>query len=222
MGYTLEQVRAMVMDVVGDDSVNPTYWTPSTITELDEWILDALEEWVVLTGAYTEEIAIPLFADRKHYQLDPARGGQMLWIKHLLVSPEMWSLKGTSPAKLSREDYTWMTRTGTPRSFYPVGLGVIRIIPYPSEDGQVLEGTIVCVPASYNLASELVDIRDDSVSFIIDYVASLLLLSTKRLDKAKVFLRRYIEIGGLGVYKLDKVFYKQQALRGVGDTDVAQ
>src|SRR3990167_2558579 len=199
----------MVMDSVGEDSVNPTYWTSSTVSELNEWIIDALEEWIVLTGAYTEEVAIPIFANRQYYRIDPGKGGQLLWIKHILVSPQMWSLKGTSPSKLSREDYTWITRTGTPRSFYPVGVDTIRVVPFPEEDGQVLEATIVCIPAEYSIAEELIDIRDDSISFVLDYVVGLLLLSSKRFDKAKTFLQRYITEGNLGEYKLDRVFNKQ-------------
>ena len=52
MGYTLQDIRLMVMDIVGEDSVSPTYWTSSNDPELTEWINDGLEQVCLVTGQY--------------------------------------------------------------------------------------------------------------------------------------------------------------------------
>ena len=88
MSYTLTQVRNMVMDLVGEDSVSPTFWTAANVDQLDNWILDAIEEISLVTGCNTEELRVPIRSNRRFYYLDPGKGSMLLWIKHLRIEPQ--------------------------------------------------------------------------------------------------------------------------------------
>ena len=213
MSYTLLELRQMVMDIVGEDSAAPTYWTSSNQAELDEWINDGFEQVCLVTGQYTEEFILPLFANKAWYRVDPGKGGQFLWIKHLRVWPEGYELGGADPTKLAREDYNWMTRTGTPRTFFPVGVNTIRIIPFPSTDGQSLEGTCVCLPPSLSVNDEVLDIDDSLIRPVLDYAAGMTLMSLRRLDKAVEFFKSYAVGLGLDEKKTAALTYTAPKLR---------
>ena len=206
------------MDIVGEDSDNPTYWDSSTDTELVEWINDGFEQVCLTTGQYTEEVIIPMYANRSWYQIDTTKGGQFLWFKYLRLWPEGNELGGADPTKLSREDYNWMTRTGTPRVFFPIGLNTIRVVPYPSTNGLSLEGTAVCLPPSYIDNDNVLDIDDSLIRPVVDYTAGMTFMSLKRLDKAVEFFRSYSVGLGLDNKKTSNLTNKVPKLGGLGDS----
>jgi len=191
VAYTLGVIRTMVLDAVGEDSVNPSYWTSDHITELDEWIQDAIEEVCVLTGLYVEELRQPLFANRRYYHLDPGKGGELLWLKHLRIEPEGWYLKQSDPTALSRDDVNWMTRTGTPRVWYPVGVNLVRLVPYPASAGQLIEASVVCIPPMATTSDMLLDIPDHLTAAIVSSVVATVLVINRRLEKAAGWLTDY-------------------------------
>jgi len=213
VSYTLQDIKLMVMDIVGEDSSSPTYWNSSNDSELTEWINDGLEQVCLVTGQYVEEFTLPLFADRSWYRVDPGKGGQFLWVKHLLLQPEGYELGGADPTKLAREDYNWMTRTGTPRVFFPVGVNTIRVVPYPSTNGQSLEGSCVCLPPSLSTDDEVVDLGSSLIRPVVDYAAAMTLMSMRRLEKALGFFKSYSVGLGLDSKKTAQLSYKVTKLQ---------
>jgi len=220
VSYTLNDIKLMVMDIVGEDSASPTYWNSSNDSELTEWINDAFEQVCLQTGQYVEEFILPLFANRAWYRIDPGKGGQFLWIKYLRLCPEGYELGGADPSKLAREDYNWMTRTGTQRVFFPIGINTIRVVPYPSTNGQSLEGSCVCLPPSFSTDDQIIDIDDSLIRPVVDYAAGMTLMSMRRLEKAIEFFKSYSVGLGLDVKKTAQLSYKITKLQGVGDNAV--
>jgi len=216
VSYTLNDIKLMVMDIVGEDSASPTYWNSSNDSELTEWINDAFEQVCLQTGQYVEEFILPLFANRAWYRIDPGKGGQFLWIKYLRLYPEGYELGGADPNKLAREDYNWMTRTGTPRAFFPLGINSIRLVPYPSTNGQSLEGSCVCLPPSFSLNDTVIDLDKSLIRPVLDYAAGMALISMRRLDKALEFFRSYSIGLGLDTRKTATLTYKSTKLRELG------
>lgn len=198
MAYTLEQVRKMVMDLVGEDSANPTYWTGSAVDELDEWILDAVEEICLVTGGHTEELRLPLGSGKKYYWLDPGKESSLLWIKHLRIEPAGKRLNLKDPVALSRDDFNWMTRTGTPEVWFPIGLEGIRVVPFPTTGGQMLEATIVTVPRLPDENDEDIPLEDSLVAGVTAYATATTLIQQRRLDKVQGWLLDYAKAIGLG------------------------
>lgn len=203
----------MVMDIVGEDSASPTYWTTSTDIELEEWINDGFEQVCLVTGQYVEEVIIPLFANKAWYRVDPGKGGTFLWMKYLKLWPQGYELSGVDPIKLAREDYNWMTRTGTPRTFFSVGLNTLRIVPYPTTDGQSLEGSCVCLPPSYVENDEVIDVDDSLIRPVVDYAAGMTLMSMRRLEKAVEFFKSYAVGLGLDSRETAQLSYKVNKLQ---------
>ncbi len=171
---TLGELKKLVMNIVGEDSASPTYWTDSNDSELRGYINDAVEEVCILTGQYVEDLNIPVFANRQHYILDFSKGSQLLWINHARIEPESWRLGQVDPEKLSREDYNWMTRTGTPINFCSIGLDTIRLIPFPTVDGKVIEMNVTAIPPTLtkndNVFPQLISLIIFSILFF-SYIA---------------------------------------------------
>lgn len=196
MPYTLSVVKKMVMDIIGEDSSSPTYWTSSNDIELEDYINDAVEEVCVLSGVYTQDLLLPLHASRDYYSLDPGKGGEFLYVNSVRVIPEGYSVGMSDPLKLTREDYNWMTRTGTPRTFFFVNPDMLRVVPMSSTEGQSLEILASTIPPTYTLDSEVIDLDESLISVVVAYAASMIFLSMRAFPKASLWSKVYME--GIG------------------------
>lgn len=195
--YDLARVRSMVMDLVGEDSASPTYWTATNAGQLDNWINDAVEEMCALGGLYTEEIRLPLGSGRKHYWLDPGKGSQLLWVKHMRVEPDGYYVTATDTEKLTRGDYNWITRTGSPRQWYSFGLNGVRFVPYPAGEGLLIEATLVCCPPELSRTDDEVRVEQGAIAGIAAYTAAYVMIQQRRLDKAAIWYRDYLQSAGV-------------------------
>jgi ketosteroid isomerase-like protein len=211
----------MVMDLVGEDSTTPTYWTSDNISQLDGWILDAVEEISLVTGCNTEEMRIPIRANRRYYKLDPGKGSSLLWIKHLRVEPQGRRLALKDAEALSREDYNWMTRTGTPMWWFPVGLDTMRIVPYPTEEGQLLEATVVTVPQLITLGEQDLPIEDHLIAGIAAYAVGTVMIQNRRLDKVSSWFTEYHKALGIGMSYSLNLTPKTTLPRGIGSVGIS-
>lgn len=200
----------MVMDLVGEDSADPTYWNAANVGQLDHWINDAVEELCALGGLYTEEVRLPLGSGRKHYWLDPGKGSQLLWIKHMRIEPDGYYVTGTDTEKLGREDYNWITRTGSPRQWYPFGLNGVRFVPYPTADGLLIEATLVCTPPVLERSDDETRVEVGVVASVVAYAAAYVMVQTRRLDKAAAWFGEYLK--GAGIAKEDPMTRQVKAL----------
>ena len=210
----------MVMDLVGEDSASPTYWTATNIAELDHWILDAIEELSLVLGCSTEEVRIPLQANRRYYVLDAGKASQLFYIKQMRIEPEGKRVNLKDPEALSRDDYNWMTRTGTPQVWFPIGLKTIRIVPYPTTDGQLLEATAVVVPAQVSGASEALRLEDRLISAVVSYAAAQVLIQQRRLDKVAGWMKEYHNVLGVNMSYSLNLTPKTIELKGIGSAGV--
>lgn len=193
MPYTLSEVKKMVMDIVGEDSSSPTYWTSSNDIEIEDYINDAVEEVCVLTGMYVQDIHLPLHAGRDYYRLDAGKGGEFLYVNYMRVLPEGYSVGMSDTTKLTREDYNWMTRTGTPRTFFFVNPDIIRVVPMAGVGGQSLEIVASTIPPSYTLDDEVIDLDESLISVVVAYAASMIFLSMRSFPKSSYWLKVYME-----------------------------
>jgi hypothetical protein len=194
---TLSSLKKSILDILGEDSTTPTYWDSTNDIEIEDLINDAFEEICVTTGQYTEPISIPLFANRRHYALTPGKGGELVYLKGLRILPEEKDLTMTDPGKLTREDYRWITRTGTPEEFFVVNGDTLRLIPYPAEAGQVLEAYGVTIPPPYSYDDEELDLQDAFLGAIVGYVCYTLFTSMRMFDKGALWFDEYIKSLGL-------------------------
>lgn len=197
MSYTLDDLKKMVMDVVGEDSSNPTYWTSTNDAELVDYINDAIQE-VMYNFPIQVTFYVPLVAGKSHYHLTPESGFIPLKLVDVRLGSTQHQLDLTHPYTLSREDYHWMARTGQPRKFYLILPNTIRVVPTPEIDGDVLECLVECLPKRYTYNDEKVDVPDEYISLVIDYASYLVFLSLRDYDKASFYLKNFSEVAPSG------------------------
>ena len=193
---TLLELKKSVMDIIGEDSTTPTYWTSANDIELEEHINDAIAEVCLLTGQHTDELHPPLYASRSYYHLDAGKGGELLYMKRVRVYPEGYSLEQTDPAQLTREDYLWMTRTGVPFRFYLVNGDILRTVPMESDGGRSLECLAATIPGRYTEDDEVVDVTTETRGWIVAYTSYMMFLTLRRLDKANLWYKTYTQLSG--------------------------
>ena len=113
--YTLQTIKKSVMDIIGEDSITPTYWTSSNDIELENYINDAFEEVCILTRHYKEDLYIPLMANKKHYRISGGKVGQFLFLSSVRVLSNNDNLYMTDPFQLSETRLKVDDVSGTPR-----------------------------------------------------------------------------------------------------------
>lgn len=217
--YTLQTIKKSVMDIIGEDSITPTYWTSSNDIELENYINDAFEEVCILTRHYKEDLYIPLMANKKHYRISGGKGGQFLFLSSVRVLSNNDNLYMTDPFQLSRQDSRWMTSTGTPRLFYMVGLDCMRIVPYPTTSGDTLECKGVIIPPSYTDDDEQIDIGDAFIGAITSYASYMVFLSLRMFDKAALQLIEFNNVIGLYGVKADGLMQSAIKLQGLENSN---
>ena len=214
--FLLSDLKTRVKDLVGDYSPE-TYWTSALDGEIEDYLNDAFEEVSVKTGAYKEAMYVPLSAGKRHYQIVPSsRGGQFLYPTNVRLMGQRRDLVLTDSRKLSRNDYRWMTRTGTPQEFYMVGVDTLRTVPYSAEGGDVLLVEGVVIPPSYVDNKEPIDIQDSFVNTLCEYASYMMLLEMRKFEPAAKAFQIYAE--GIGLYdvKVINKTNKEWKLSGVG------
>lgn len=214
--FILSDLKTRVKDIIGDFSPE-TLWDSSLDGQIEDYLNDAFEEVSVRTGSYKEAMYIPLSANKRSYQIVPSsRGGQFLYPTSVRLMGQKRDLVLTDPRKLSRNDYRWMTRTGTPQEFYMVGVDVIRTIPYSSEGGDVLLVEGVVIPPSYASNTEPIDIQYSSINTICEYASYMMLVEMRKLEQAAPAFTAYAE--GVGLYdnKVINKTNKEWKITGVG------
>lgn len=210
---TLEYLKKVIMNNIGEDSVSPTYWTSSTDIEITDFINDAIEEVCTLTGQYVEDLYLPIWGDKQHYIIDSGKNSQLLWINYARIEPEAWRLVQVDSEKLSREDYNWMTRTGTPTCFIQYGLDTIRLVPYSTSDGKLLEMNIAAIPPVLVEDDNVINIHENHIPAVIAYATAMLFMTLRNLDKAYVWFGKYLK--AIGEYAGDNSTLLNKAIKPV-------
>jgi len=217
--FILSDLKTRVKDIIGDFSPE-TLWDSTLDAGIEDYINDAFEEISVKTGAYKEQMYIPLSAGKRSYQIVPSsRGGQFLYPTNVRLMGQRRDLVLTDVRKLSRNDYRWMTRTGSPQEFYMVGVDVIRTVPYSSEGGDVLLLEGVVIPPSYSSNTEPIDIQDSFINTICEYASYMMLLEMRKLPAASKAFTMYAQSIGLYDNKVINKTNKVWKLEGVGSNE---
>jgi hypothetical protein len=156
MANTIEKT---VMDLIGENSESPDVFTDASgIEEIRSHVNDAIEEICVITGCHKRVWHVPLRGNSVFYRLDQGRD-QFAWFDTVYLIGTKRLLEQTDFEGLEWLDSRWMSSTGTPSHYAPIGVSKFAIYPSAASDSDTLEITGVAVPSRYTEDTDRIKLR---------------------------------------------------------------
>ena len=159
-------------------------------------MVEAIQESQTLMGGYPEEYAIPLVSNKTFYRLT-LQNGEMGWVENAWMMNQRRLLTQTDMILLGHHDPRWMTRTGLPEEYFPVGNNILGLSPKPSSAEDILEIDMVVIPAPYTTDTYRVKLREEFIFGVVNYAVGEYFAGTGDAKRASDHYAIYAETVGL-------------------------
>ena len=165
-------IEKTVMDLIGENSESPDVFTDASgIEELRSHINDAIEEVCVITGCHKRVWYVPLRGNSLFYRIDESRDG-FGWFDTVYLASNKSLLEQTDFTGLEWLDSRWMSATGTPAYYVPIGASKFAIYPAAASSTDSLEVTAVSIPSRYTLDTDRIKLRKSFEWAVVNRVVS--------------------------------------------------
>lgn len=195
---SINSIETLVLEMIGEDTDSPDVFidTDSGMEPIRDSLNDAIEEITMLTGSYKIQYHMPLVQEQGFYRLR-LTNGSIGWITEAFLVGKRYPLTQTDEWKLSSENPRWMLNTGDPVEYFPIGKDVVCVYPRPGGTSDVLEITMVVIPARYSSGTDRVKLRDAFKWAVVHYAVSEFYASRGDAASASDHYKRYIDLAGL-------------------------
>jgi hypothetical protein len=179
--------------MIGENTSAPDVFidTDSGIEQIRDSINDSIEEIAMLTGSNKAVYRLPLIAEQGFYRLR-LTSGSIGWITDAWTVNQRYRLTQTDETKLSIQNPRWMVHTGTPREYMHIGNDVLCLYPRPSGTSDLLELTMVMIPAKYTSGTDRLKLRDSFKWASIHYAVSEFYASRGDANSATEHHQKYL------------------------------
>lgn len=204
----MNALEQRVLELIGEDVDAPDVFTDDEdgMAPIRASISDAIEEIVMLTGSHKRQYFLPLREGQAFYRITP-QNGSVGWISDAWSVTNQWRLEQTDLIRLNAHDPRWMVYSGNPQAYLPLSHDVIGFYPKPSGSTNVIELTIVEIPALYMSANERIKIRDAFQYALVKYAVADFWASRGDAQEAQIHSAAYLDALGL------RQLYSQQLER---------
>jgi hypothetical protein len=159
----MNTLETHVLELIGEDVDSPDVFTDdaSGMAQIRDSLNDAIQEISMIVGGYEDTYSLPLTANGIFYRLDFSAGrGDFAWITGVWDVTNKRRLEQTDITRLNHHDPRWMTYTGNPTAYFPLGLDHMGVFPKPSADTEMLEVKAVLIPKRYTTDTDRIKLRD--------------------------------------------------------------
>lgn len=190
---SFNNIETHVLEMIGENTSSPDVFTDTDagIEPIRDSVNDAIEEIVMLTGSHKSIYRMPLIEDQGFYRLR-LTNGSIGWITDAWLVDQKYRMKQTDEIKLSIQNPRWMVNTGTPREYIPIGNDVISLYPRPSGTSDLLELTMVVIPAKYTAGTDRLKLRDSFKWAAVHYAVSEFYASRGDANSATEHHQKYL------------------------------
>ena len=194
----MNKLERQVVAMVGDDPDNPDVFkdTEQGLKPIRRSINDAVQEIILLNGGFSRSFHIPLTEGKTFYSIN-FNDGFLGWIENVWIVNIKRRLSQTDLHSLRNWDYRWYSSTGTPESYFPIGVNVIGVYPKPSATSDIAEVSAMVIPAPYTNDKQKVRLRKSFEWSVINYAVSEYWCSRGDVATAKKHFQIYLETLGL-------------------------
>jgi hypothetical protein len=158
----MNTIETHVLELIGENIDSPDVFVDTSVgmDPIRASINDAIEEISMLTGCFVQKYYVALRQERTFYRFD-LTSGTVGWILDVWLVNQKRRLEQTSYIKLMANNPRWLYNTGSPESYFPIGLDYFGIWPRPSSDTDILDFNVVLIPARYSEDTDRIKLRDD-------------------------------------------------------------
>ena len=194
----MNKLEKQVVLMVGDDPDNPDVFkdTEQGLKPIRRSINDAVQEIILLNGGFSRSFHIPLTEGKTFYSIN-FNDGFLGWIENVWLVNIKRRLSQTDLHSLRNWDYRWFSSTGTPESYFPIGVNVIGIYPKPSATSDIPEVSAMVNPAPYTNDKQKVRLRKSFEWSVINYAVSEYWSSRGDVATARKHFEIYLNTLGL-------------------------
>ena len=156
----LNSLETKVLELIGEDVDSPDVFTDTEegMEPIRTSLNDAVSEIVMLTGSHKRQYYIPLREQQQFYRLN-LQNGSMGWITDVWSVTAKYRLEQSDLIRLASYDPRWMIHNGRPEAYFPVGKDLCGVYPKPAATEDVLELTLVEIPAAYESGEDRIKLR---------------------------------------------------------------
>lgn len=187
-----------VLKLIGENTDSPDVFTDDSVgmAQIRDSLNDAIQEIMMVSGAYRKTYFIPLMEGKSLYRMDWTQDyfGYVIqaWDRN-----RKYKLQQTDFIKLSTIDPKWLMRTGYPDQYFHVGTNVIGIYMKPSESGTIIECDCVCIPKEYTSDTDDIKIRSTFQRAAVQYAVGEFYASRGDATRATQYFNDYIQTASL-------------------------
>lgn len=194
----MNALETKVLELIGESVDAPDVFTDDDegMAPIREAISDAVQEIVMLTGFHKRQYFIPLREGIAFYRLR-LQNGDLGWITDAWSVTQKTRLEQTDLLRLSAHDPRWMVYTGNVDAYFPVGRDIVGVYPKPSGDGNVIELTVVEIPAVYESSQDRVKLREAFQYAAVHFAVAEFWASRGDAMEAQSHVQRYLDALGL-------------------------
>lgn len=194
----MNALETKVLELIGESPEAPDVFTDDEegMAPIRDALNDAVQEIVMLSGSHKRQYLIPLRGGIAFYRLR-LQNGSLGWVTDAWVVNQDKRLEQTDLLRLSQYDPRWMTYTGSPESYLPIGKDVIGFYPKPPSDGNLVELTVVEIPNAYASGADRVKLKERFQYAAVHFAVSEYWATRGDAAEAQSHLMKYIQAMGL-------------------------
>jgi hypothetical protein len=194
----MNALETKVLELIGEDPDNPDVFTDDDegMAPIRDSLNDAVQEIVMLTGSHKRQYFIPLRGDMQFYRLR-LLNGELGWVTDAWLVNQKTRLEQTDLLRITAHNPRWMTPTGSPEQYLPVGQDLVGFYPKPASDSDVVELTVVEIPSAYASGRDRVKLREAFKYATVNYAVSEYWASRGDAGEAQKHMALYMDALGL-------------------------
>jgi hypothetical protein len=174
----MNTIETRVLQIIGENTDSPDVFadTDAGMAQIRESINDSIEEICMVTGSSKREYQLPLEDSKSFYRLRWTED-DLGWITDAWLVTQNRRLEQSDLTRMYNFNPRWLTNTGSPQAYIPLGSDMVAFWPRPAADGDIVAFTCVIIPGRYSDDKHRIKVRNDfqwaSVHFSVgEYYAS--------------------------------------------------
>lgn len=187
-----------VLDLIGEDPESPDVFTDDAegMAPIRDSINDAIQEIVMLTGSHKRQYFLPLREGQGFYRIKLPHGS-LGWFTDVWSVTNQRRLEQTDLIRLSYHDPRWMVSSADPVAYLPIGKDIIGFYPKPAASSNVVEITLVEIPAAYESGEDRIKLREAFKYAVVHYAVAEYWASRGDAAEAQTHMGLYLDALGL-------------------------
>lgn len=168
----MNDLEKQVLRIIGENVASPDVFvdTDAGIAPIRDSLNDAIEEISMLTSSQVGRVYIALERNRQFYRI-LSNTNTFAWVTQAWDRNNNRRLEQTDLIRLRNFNARWLFNTGSPLSYFPVGVDVIGVWPRPQNYG-IIELWTVMIPERYTLETDRIKLRRSFEQAAVHYAVS--------------------------------------------------